>query len=170
MSYEDIEAIKRVKYNYCNGIDRCDLVLLRSIMTPDIEIDYVGGSYRFKASGREEVLSIMKQAFNPEFVSCHTVHMPFIDLISETMAKGRWRLLDYAMNLAQENLVTVGASEYQDTYVKGEDGLWRIRSSGYERIFERVFKEPDSSLTHYILGGGHVDVTSDFANAKPFES
>ena len=170
MSFEDIEAIKRVKYNYCNGIDRCDLVLLKSIMTPDIEIDYVGGSYRFKASGRDEVLGIMKQAFNPEFVSCHTVHMPFIDLISPTTATGRWRLLDYAMNLAQENLVTVGASEYQDTYEKSEDGLWRIRTSGYERIFERVFKEPDPSLTHFVLGGGHVDMTTDFANAKPFKS
>lgn len=168
MNWHDIEAIKRVKYNYCNGIDRCDLNLLRSIMTEDIAVDYVGGTYRFRASGREEVLGIMKGAFNPEFVSCHTVHMPFIDLTSENEATGRWRLLDYAMNLAQDNLVTIGAAEYRDIYVKGADGAWRIRRSGYQRIYERVFNEPDAALTHFILGGGHTDKSADFAGAVPF--
>lgn len=170
MSWEEVEAIKRVKYNYCNGIDTCDLDLLKSIMHPDVEVDYVGGSYRFKASGRDEVLGIMKQAFNPEFVSCHTVHMPFIDLTSSTTAKGRWRLLDYAMSLKDNNLVTIGASEYTDTYAKGEDGNWRIRTSGYQRIYERVFNEPDPKLTHFILGGGHVDKDTDFAGAVPFKT
>lgn len=168
MSWEDVEAIKRVKYNYCNGIDTCDLELLSSIFTPDIEIDYVGGTYRFKAKGKRDVLAAMEQAFHPKFVSCHTVHMPFIDLTGPNEATGRWRLLDYALNLSQGNLVTVGASEYRDRYVKGDDGQWRIKSSGYERIFERVFNEPDPALTHFILGGGHVDRSTDFAGALPF--
>lgn len=168
MSFEDIEAIKRVKYNYCNGIDRCDLGLLESILHEDVEIDYVGGTYRYKVSGRQNFLDAVRGSFNPEFVSCHTVHMPFIDLSSETRATGRWRLLDYAMNLAEENLVTIGAAEYQDEYIKGEDGLWRIKSSGYERIYERVFKESEPALTHFYLGGGHTDKTTDYAEAKPF--
>lgn len=170
MSWDDIEAIKRVKYSYCNGIDRCDLALLESIMCPDIEIDYVGGTYRFKAKGRKDVLAAIKQAFHPEFVSCHTVHMPFIDLTSENTATGRWRLLDYAMNLAQDNLVTIGAAEYSDTYEKGIDGVWRLRRSGYERIYERVFNEPDPALMHFFLGGGHVDKNTDFSDRLPFES
>jgi len=131
MSFEDIEAIKRVKYNYCNGIDRCDLDLLESIMTEDVEIDYVGGT-------------------------------------RPRTAKGRWRLLDYAMNLAEDNLVTIGAAEYSDEYEKGEDGVWRIKSSGYERIYERVFNEPEPALTHFFLGGGHTDKTADYADTKPF--
>lgn len=169
MSWEDVEAIKRVKYNYCNGIDRCDLELLGSLFTQDAKIDYVGGTYRFAVSGRENILAAMKQAFHPDFVSCHTVHMPFIDLTDERSATGRWRLLDYAMNLAEDNLVTVGASEYQDTYEKEDDGKWRIKTSGYQRIYERVFNEPDPALTHFILGGGHVNKEPDYAGAIPFE-
>lgn len=169
MSFEDIESIKRVKYNYCNGIDRCNLDLLQSILAEDVDIDYVGGTYRYKVSGRDNFLAAVKGSFNPAFVSCHTVHMPFIDLISPERAAGRWRLLDYAMNLTEENLVTIGAAEYQDVYEKGEDGLWRIKSSGYERIYERVFKEPEPALTHFFLGGGHTDRSTDFANAKPFK-
>ena len=80
ISFEDIEAIKRVKYNYCNGIDRCDLELLKSILTPDVEIDYFGGTYCYKVRGRDNFLVALKGSFNPEFVSCHSVHMPFIDL------------------------------------------------------------------------------------------
>jgi len=170
MSFEEIESIKRVKYNYCNGIDRCDLDLLQSILTEDVEIDYVGGTYRYKVSGRNNFLAAVKGSFNPEFVSCHSVHMPFIDLTGPRQAAGRWRLLDYAMNLTEENLVTIGAAEYQDVYKKGEDGLWRIKSSGYERIYERVFNEPEPALTHFFLGGGHIDKTRDFSNAKPFSS
>jgi len=112
---------------------------------------------------------LIKGSFNPEFVSCHTVHMPFIDLISPEKATGRWRLLDYAMNLGDANIVTIGAAEYVDVYAKCENGVWRIKSSGYERIYERVFNEPEPALTHYFLGGGHTDKTSDFADTKPFE-
>ena len=94
--------------------------------------------------------------------------MPFIDLTGPSSARGRWRLLDYALNLGHDNLVTIGAAEYQDVYRKGEDGRWRIKSSGYERIYERVFNEPEPALTHFFLGGGHTDKTSAFADAKPF--
>ena len=168
MSFEDVELIKRVKYNYCNGIDRCDLGLLESILTEDVEIDYVGGTYRYKVNGRKNFLDAVKGSFNPDFVSCHTVHMPFIDITATHQATGRWRLLDYVMNLAEENLVTVGAAEYRDVYEKGDDGLWRIKSSGYERIYERVFKEAEPALTHFFLGGGHTNKESDFADVKPF--
>jgi len=168
MSFEDIEAIKRVKYSYCNGIDKCDLTLLASILTEDVEIDYIGGSYRYRVSGRDNFLGAVKGSFNPEFVSCHSVHMPVIDLIGTEQATGRWRLLDYAMNLAEDNLVTIGAAEYEDIYEKGKDGHWRIKSSGYHRIYERVFNESEPALTHFLLGGGHVDKDSDLAKSVLF--
>ena len=141
--------------------------LLASILTPDVEIDYVGGTYRYKVSGRDNFLDAVKGSFNPEFVSCHSVHMPFIDLTGPNTANGR--LLDDAMNLAEDYLVTIGAAEYQDTYEKDRDGNWRIKSSGYERIYERVFNEPEPALTHFFLGGGHTDKPADFAGAKPFK-
>lgn len=169
MSWEDVEAIKRVKYNYCNGIDRCDLDLLRSLFADDAKIDYVGGTYRFAVTGVDNIIAALEQAFHPRFVSCHSVHMPFIDLTGERSAAGRWRLLDYAMNLNEDNLVTVGASEYIDTYTKGDDGKWRIQTSGYQRIYERVFNETDPALTHFALGGGHVDKNQDYSDAVPFK-
>lgn len=54
--------------------------------------------------------------------------MPFTDLVNASTATGRWCLLDYAINLKEDNLVTIGSTEYRDTYEKGNDGLRRIKS------------------------------------------
>ena len=78
--------------------------------------------------------------------------MPIIEILDDTTAKAQWRLLDYAMNLRENNQVTIGAAEYVDDYVM-EGGQWRIKKSAYTRIYERVFNETDPALTAYILGG-----------------
>jgi len=78
--------------------------------------------------------------------------MPIIKVKDDNSATGQWRLLDYAMNLRENNMVTIGSAEYVDDYVR-IDGQWRIQKSAYTRIYERVFNEPEPALTAYILGG-----------------
>ena len=153
LDLEAIERIKQLKYDYCSAIDTCDLDLLTTVFTEDAAIDYHGGSYRFQADGREAILAAIGGAFHDKFVACHSAIHPRIEILSATTAKGRWRLVDYAMNLRAGNRVTLGAAEYTDDYV--HDGeKWRIRRSSYTRLFERVFEEPNPALTHYFLGGG----------------
>lgn len=149
---QTIEDIKQVKYAYCRAIDTCNMEMLESVFIPDAEIDYHGGTYRFQAQGRDKILAAIKGSFHEDFVACHTVHMPIIKVVDEKTATGQWRLLDYAMNLRKENMVTIGAAEYVDDYVL-DGSKWRIKKSSYTRIYERVFNEPDASLTAYILGG-----------------
>ncbi|MEM9704790.1 MAG: nuclear transport factor 2 family protein [Pseudomonadota bacterium] len=151
-----IEAIRRLKYSYCQAIDTCDLELLSSVFADDATIDYEGGTYRFQAEGKPAILEAIEAAFHSEFVACHSVIHPIIDVQTETAATGSWRLLDYAMNLRENNLVTIGAATYQDKYRK-EGDRWVIGSSAYKRLFERVFTESEPALTHFFLGGGHVN-------------
>ncbi|MAK57302.1 MAG: hypothetical protein CML26_01865 [Rhizobiales bacterium] len=154
--YENIEQIKQLKYRYCRGIDSCNIEELGRVFTEDARINYQGGSYTFEAEGKENILTAMKFAFHDKLVSCHTVHMPVIEITGETTAKGQWRLLDYAMNLAEDNKVTVGGAEYVDDYVKNTDGVWQIKQSVYTRVYEQVFLQDNHNLTHYQLGGGLV--------------
>ena len=147
---EDIELIKRVKYLYCRGIDTCDIELLRSLFTEDMSVDYVGGTYRFQAEGRDQVLAALEQAFHSGFVSSHTVHHPIIDVHDDDTADGHWTLVDYALDLSRGNLVTVGSSFYVDKYVK-QDGAWKIRRATYNRLFERVYVEKEPALTAHLL-------------------
>ncbi len=156
MDLVQMELIKRLKYSYCRAIDSCDIEALTNIFTEDAEICYEGGSYKFEAKGRDQILEAMKFAFHDKLVSCHSVTMPVIDIIGPRTATGQWRLVDYAMNLAEENKVTVGASEYVDDYVLGDDEAWRIQRSRYTRVYEQVFQQDDHNLTHYQLGGGLV--------------
>lgn len=149
--FDAIERIKRVKYLYCRGIDTCDIPLLTSLFTEDASIDYAGGTYRFQAEGRDTILSTLEAAFNKDFVACHTVHHPIIDVHGDGTADGEWRLVDYALNLRENNLTTIGAATYRDKYVL-IDGAWKIRRATYTRIYERVFNDPNPALTAHLLG------------------
>jgi len=148
---EDIELIKRLKYTYCRGIDSCDIPLLETLLTDDMSVDYIGGSYRFQADGKDAVLGAIKAAFHSEFVSCHTVHHPIIDVHDDDTADGHWTLTDYNIHLGYLQL-THGCSFYVDKYVK-QNGAWRIRRSTYSRLFEEVKTLSERpNLTAHLLG------------------
>lgn len=149
--FDAIERIKRVKYLYCRGIDTCDIPLLETLFTEDASVDYQGGSYRFQAEGRPAILRALEAAFNSDFVACHTVHHPIIDVHGDGTADGEWRLVDYALDLGRNNLTTVGAATYRDKYAL-TDGGWKIRRATYTRIYERVFNDPEPALTFHLLG------------------
>ena len=148
---EDIELIKQLKYRYCTAIDTCDTETFPTLFTPDVEVDYVGGSYRFQASGRDAVIGALTQAFHSRFLSSHTVHHPIIEVHDDDTADGRWTLVDYNIDFGH-GMVTSGTSFYVDRYVK-QNGAWRIRSSRYSRLYERVEPvEGTLNLTAHYLG------------------
>ncbi len=147
---EDIELIRRVKYRYWRCIDTGDVEGLRDILTEDLKVDYVGGTYRWQVQGREAFLQAVAQSFNANAIACHTGHHPEIDVLSDTTAKGTWYLTDVFINLVTKQ-VTTGSALYRDEYVK-IDGAWRIRVTTYERLYEIV--EPFTDLSkikaHYL--------------------
>jgi hypothetical protein len=151
---EDIELIKRLKYRYCTAIDTCDTSVFPVLFTDDVEVDYVGGSYRFEAKGKEAVIAALTAAFNSRFLSSHTVHHPIIDVHDDDTADGRWTLVDYNIQF-DYNMVTNGTSFYRDHYVK-RNGAWLIHKSSYSRLYERVEPVPASlNLTaHYLANKG----------------
>lgn len=154
MDLEAMEHIKRVKYLYSRSLDTCNREGLTRCFTEDARIDYRGGTYRFEMQGRDEIVDTLVASFHEEFLGSHTVHMPVIDVDGDT-ATGLWTLLDYALNFREDNKTTVGASHYRDTYVRGADGDWRISVSEYERVYERVWHEPEPHVTAHMLKDLH---------------
>ena len=151
---EDIELIRRLKYLYCRSLDTCDSSLMTTLLTEDASIDYEGGTYRFQMQGRDAIVEALRQSFHAQFVGCHVVHHPVIDVHDDDTADGHWTLVDYALDMAQGNKTTVGSSFYIDTYVK-TDGAWRIKTASYKRVYERVYIERDVGLTAHMLGDRH---------------
>ena len=149
---EDIELIKRLKGRYFRSIDTCDIDALREMFTPDASVCYVGGSYRWEANSRDEILAGLKASFHSKFASIHNGHSPEIDVLTDTTADGIWYLSDWSLDL-NTKLATHGASIYRDKYVK-VDGTWKIKRATYTRVYEQVDQLKElPNITAHFLGG-----------------
>lgn len=135
----EIEAIKRLKYRYMRCLDLKRWDEMEECFTEDASAAYHGGKYAFE--GRDRILDFFRRAMPAEMITAHHVHHPEIELTSETTATGVWALEDTVIHTGQQ--VTIrGAAFYRDEYVK-RDGRWRIRSTGYERLYEEVQSRVD---------------------------
>ncbi len=133
---EQIEAIKQLKYRYLRCIDRKLWDELRDLFAENATSSYGGGKYSFR--GREQIMGfLVKSMSSPKFLSSHTCHHPEITLTSATTAKGVWALHDTVINLDQGWTLN-GSAFYEDEYVKGTDGKWRIQHTGYTRTYEEI--------------------------------
>jgi hypothetical protein len=141
--WRDLEAVKRLKYKYMRCLDRKLWDELREVFTEDATAAYSNGKYAY--TGRDAILGFLTKSMgSPRFLSSHTVHHPEIDLTSPTTATGRWALED-TVHILDAGLTIEGAALYEDRYVKGTDGQWRIQHTGYTRTWEQMFQR--ASLT-----------------------
>lgn len=137
MSWQDLEAIKRVKYKYMRCLDTKNWDEVVECFTEDATAAYSGGKYA--ADGRAAIVEfLVKSMDRKDFLTSHRVHHPEIDFQSETEATGVWALEDTVVD--QRHGITIqGAAFYEDRYVKEEDGQWRIAHTGYLRTWEEIF-------------------------------
>lgn len=139
---EELEAIKRLKYQYQRCVD-CKLWdELRTVFTEDATVAYDSG--RHSARGPDRIIEFLLGTLGrTDVVSLHQVHCPEVDITSPTTAQGVWYLHDFVVNPGEESggmprhSVLQGAGFYEDRYVKVKD-QWKIQHTGYERTFELI--------------------------------
>ena len=133
-SFEDFQAITRLKYAYCRFLDTKDFASMCALMTDDVTVTYGGGAITLL--GREAVQEYLTKAMSsPAMLTSHLVSHPEIDVDGE-FAAGRWALVDTVI-LEEAGLVIRGASLYEDRYAR-VDGSWLIEHTGYKRLFEEI--------------------------------
>lgn len=138
---EEIEAIKRLKYTYLRALDLKHWDDLAGCLTKDATAAYSDGKYSFKS--RDEIMQFLQQALGASSkITVHRVQQPEIDLTSPTRATGTWALDDIVIDTAS-NITLRGAAFYRDEYVKTSGG-WKIRHTGYERVYEEVESRADT--------------------------
>lgn len=138
---EDVEAIKRLKYRYWRHLDRKEWDEIAQCFTPDATVSYGDGRYRF--TGVEAIVRFLRESLGRESgsVTIHHGHHPEIELLSGTMAHGRWALHNYLFNEKQKRAVAIGAY-YDDDYVK-IGGEWKLRHVGYATLFHEEWSRDD---------------------------
>lgn len=136
----EIEAIKALKYRYARCLDQKLWDELEGCFTDDAVASYGGGAHRFE--GRAAILAFLEESMGSEgFLSSHRVGQPEIELTGPDTATGTWALDDVVV-LADLGMTVRGAAFYADEYVK-VDGEWKIRATGYKRVFEEVAPRSD---------------------------
>jgi hypothetical protein len=135
----EVEQIKRLKYRYVRLLDVKGWDELADCFTDDATASYGGGTYEFE--GRADILAFLRRTMgDTAMLTSHKVHHPEIDLTGPGTATGVWALDDVVLHTGFG--VTIrGAAFYDDRYVKDDAG-WRIRHTGYRRVFEELAPRP----------------------------
>jgi hypothetical protein len=142
----DIEAIKQVKYAYFRLLDSKEFEQLGELFVDDATTSYESG--KFSHNGRAEVVSFLSTSLGDHaIVHEHLGHHPEIILTSDTTASGKWYLHDRVM-VPSVDFELGGAAIYTDEYVKVE-GAWRIRHTGYVRLYEEKRNHLTGALTGF---------------------
>lgn len=143
MSLEDVYEIQKLKYAYCRFLDTKDFASMCGLMTEDVTVTYGGGAITL--TGRQAVEDYLSNAMrDPQMLTSHLVSHPEIEIDGDD-ATGRWALVDTVI-LDQANIVIRGASLYEDRYVRTDEG-WKIKHTGYKRLFEELAPRPEGTKT-----------------------
>jgi uncharacterized protein (TIGR02246 family) len=136
----EIEQIKRLKYRYVRLLDLKEWDELADVFVEDATATYGGGAYDF--NGRDEIVDFLRRNLTGTGrLTSHKVHQPEIDLTGPDTATGTWALEDVVVH-TERALTIRGTAFYRDEYVK-VDGAWRIRHTGYKRVYEELEPRPD---------------------------
>jgi hypothetical protein len=148
----EIDAIKRLKYRYVRHLDLKEFDELEACFLEDATASYSDGTRSF--DGRDKILEFLRSALgSTSMLTSHKVHQPEIELTGPDSATGTWGLEDVVI-LADQGLTIRGAAFYADVYAK-VDGEWRIKHTGYQRVYEEMGKRPaDLRLTASRWGLG----------------
>ncbi|MCX7863776.1 MAG: nuclear transport factor 2 family protein [Novosphingobium sp.] len=140
-----IADIRQLKARYFLGVDLQDFDLLRrEVLHP--EVTFQLAEFRKEPYvGADEVLAMFAEGLKGKH-SVHHGHMPVIEPISATSARGIWAMEDRIYWGAPDDsfkgaLFLHGFGHYHETYVCTDAG-WRIRSIRLTRLHlttNRVF-------------------------------
>jgi hypothetical protein len=137
----EVHAIERLKYRYLRCLDQKLWDDLEGCFTEDATASYGGGAYVFE--GRKAIMDFLRSSMgSTTMLSSHKCHHPEIDLVGPGEATGTWGLEDVVIETAMHFTVR-GAAWYEDRYVKGDDGAWRIAHTGYKRTYEEFQPRAD---------------------------
>ena len=135
---EDVEAIKKLKYRYFRFLDTKLWNELADCFTEDATTAYAGGTYAFH--GRDAIMKFLSESLATS-PAMHLGHQPEIEFTSDTTATGTWQMYGYLIQNEASRFMRAAAF-YHDEYVK-VDGEWKIKSTGYDRVFEESWRGDD---------------------------
>ena len=151
---ETIEAIRQLKYRYLRCVDLKLWDDIGDTFTAGATVDYgtMATGKPLKLAGRDEIVSFFRTTMGPDILSSHLAGQPEITVADDGQsASGIWAFQDTVIAV-KYRVVIAGAAFYQDRYALGDDGRWRIASTGYTRTYESMMSLDDLPSFKLIAG------------------
>lgn len=133
LDLEAIELIKQLKARYFRFLDTRNIAGLHSVFTEDASARFKGPDYDFDLNGWPALEAFYRKSFSADAFGMHNGHHPEIE-VSGNHATGIWYLQDIFVQL-KHDITVMGSALYEDEY-RREDGVWRIATTGYVRLWE----------------------------------
>jgi hypothetical protein len=130
---EDIEAIKQLKARYFRCMDTKQWDAMRDVFAEDVHVDMEkeGGGIQ---TDRDSFMSMLRSNVE-DVTTVHHGHMPEITLTSPTTAAGIWAMEDMLRWPEGAPIKAMhGYGHYHETYEKGTDDQWRIKTMTLTRL------------------------------------
>lgn len=123
-----LEEIRHLRERYCRYVDAQRWDDLRSILAVDYRhyaTNTVGAAPTLVADSAEGFLRRVT-TLTAGATTVHACWMPDIALRGDRRATGRWSMTDVVSHPTDPRMRFAGHGHYDDEYVRGEDGVWRI--------------------------------------------
>jgi hypothetical protein len=122
----DIEAIKALKSRYFRLLDQKRWDEWAEVFTDDVQVDTSDDGVAEVISGRRAFVDGLRPMLEG-VRTVHHGHMPEIQLESADAATGVWSMEDHLFWPAdQGGMAMWGTGWYEERYVRGAGGEWRI--------------------------------------------
>lgn len=124
-----VEEIKHLKARYWRCIDQKRWDDLRKVFTDDVHIDCTDDGIPAHDGADDFVASLQRML--EATVTVHHGHAPEIRLTGEGAGEGVWAMEDTIEALSDSPFpftLLHGSGWYEERYVRGLDGAWRIAS------------------------------------------
>lgn len=120
----EVEAIKQLKARYFRLMDTKQWLPFSQVFADDIVVDVSEDKHApgDTITGRANVLDFIRKAIG-KAITVHHGHMPEIELLSATEARGVWAMFDYVEFKPSRGIR--GYGHYHEEYRK-EAGKWHI--------------------------------------------
>jgi hypothetical protein len=133
VSAADVEEIKQLKARYFRCMDTKDWDGMRQVFAQDVHIDTSGDGGGVQDDA-DDFMAMLRSNIE-DVVTVHHGHMPEITLTSATTATGIWAMEDHLWWPEGAPLKHLhGYGHYHETYERGADGTWRIKSLKLTRL------------------------------------
>lgn len=128
----ELEAIKQLKARYLRLMDTKQWLPFSRVFSDDIVVDVSHDKHApgDTIRGRADVVDFIRKAVG-KAITVHHGHMPEIELLSPTEARGVWAMYDYVEFKPSRGIR--GYGHYHEEYRK-EGGKWHISKLKLTRL------------------------------------